>query len=61
MYVKFGHIASFGPCFFCVLGVEFHGGFIVLNSHGMLEITWSITLTAPAWVPRFDDVVHVID
>ena len=23
---NFGHIASFGPCFFCVLGVEFHGG-----------------------------------
>ena len=24
--MKFGHIASFGRCFFRVLGVEFHGG-----------------------------------
>ena len=26
MCVKFGHIANFGPCFFCVLGVELQAG-----------------------------------
>ena len=49
MSVKFGHIANFGPCFFRVLGVEFHGGSSVARMgfirrrEGVemkLELTW---------------------
>ena len=47
--MKFGHIASFGRCFFRVLGVEFHGGssvakiIFIRRREGVemkLELTW---------------------
>ena len=38
--LKSGHIASFGPCFFRVLGVEFHSGSSVLGLWGTYYIDY---------------------